>query len=280
VAGDGVIARVLVAALAGIVLAAGVLLAQRLGTEPSPPPQQAVHVEAALSPGARLFGDVLVAEVAVTVDPRRVDTGSVRLDSDFRPFALRSQSVERDGAKTIWRLELLCLNRACLPQQGKPRQIRIERGFVRFVRDGVPLSWALDWPPVEIASRLTAGDRVRPAMRLPEGPPPAVSWRIEPGLLAALLYCGAALLAAVALVLLALEVKRALAGRRVDSRSPLDRALAFLERARSVPERRKALDRLARVVPDAELADEARTLAWAEPPPGSAEAAALAERAR
>jgi len=275
-----VISRLLATLLAGVALAGGVLLVQRLRAEPAAPPQQAIRVEAAITPGARLFGDPVLAEVAVRVDPRRVDPASVRLDTDFRPYAVRSRSLEREGAEVVWRLELLCLTRACLPRSGDTRVVRIERGFVHYVRDGVALRQALDWPSLEVASRLTRSDRVRPQLRLPEGPAPAVSWRIRPGLLAAILYGAAALLAAAGLVLLALEARRALAGRRTDKRSPLERALAFLQRAKSVPERRKALDRLARVLPDEQLAGEARTLAWAEPPPGAAEADALAERAR
>ena len=49
--------------------------------------------------------------------------------------------------------------------------------------------------------------------------------------------------------------------------SPVGRALALLERARTPAERRAALDRLARAVDDDELADEARRLAWSEQAP-------------
>src|SRR5215475_11749760 len=52
-------------------------------------------VRTSVTPRRSLFGQVVTAKVRVLVDPRRIDTASVRVDPDFRPFAIRSESDTR-----------------------------------------------------------------------------------------------------------------------------------------------------------------------------------------
>jgi hypothetical protein len=281
----GLILRLAAAIGVGLVVGGAIVVVMRLSSEPAGPAmQEAVAVRAWLSAPTVLFGDPLRADVHVLVDRTRVDPEGVRLVGGFGPFRLRSRTVTRTDSGTTtslrYRLELLCLERACLPKQGEPAPVRFDRGFVLW---GANRRQALDWGGVEVASRLSAADRVRPALRLADEPPPDATFSASPTGTAALLFGGAALLVLAGLVLLGLEVRRVLRRRRerdpFAGLSPLARALALLERARTPAERRTALDRLAREVGDDELAEEVRQLAWSEPAPDAPHAASVAARA-
>lgn len=281
----GLIVRLVASVAVGLALGGAILLGMRLtGGGTGANLARPVTVRAALSAPAVLFGDPLRARVDVLVDRRRVDPAGVRLLSDFGPFAVRSRTRTRtdsgDTTSLRWDVELLCLERACLPKQGQPRPIRLERGFVLWGASGRE---ALDWPDVEVASRLSAADRVRPALRLADAPPPPATYSVSPAPLAAALLGGAALLGVAALALVAVEVGRALGRRRerdpLAGLSPVERALALHDRAGTPDERRRALDRLARAVEDGELAEEARQLAWSEQTPDDPRTAAVAAKA-
>jgi hypothetical protein len=112
---------------------------------------------------------------------------------------------------------------------------------------------------------------------------PAVTYRIAPGTLKALLAGASAalVLAAAALVALALPARRRPSGIDVP---PLEQAL-LLVRASTVngypADRRKALGRLARALRACgqdELAGDAVRLAWSAEPPSAEAAATFAER--
>lgn len=281
----GLILRLVASVAAGLLLGGAILLGLRLsGGGTGPALEEPVTVRAALSAPTVLFGDPLDARVDVLVDRSRVDPESVRVLGDFAPFRVRTTTRTRtdsgDTTSLRWELELLCLERACLPKQGQPKPVRLERGFVLWGPSGRE---ALNWPGVEVASRLSAADRVRPALRLADAPPPAATFRVSPSLVSALLLGLAALLALGAIALLTVEVRRVLARRRsrdpLFGLAPVARALALLDRARTPDERRRALDRLARAVEDEELSEEARTLAWSAPMPDQPDAAAVAAKA-
>jgi hypothetical protein len=69
--------------------------------------------------------------------------------------------------------------------------------------------------------------------------------------------------------------------RRVDRRTPLERALAHVRAARAYadPRRRRALERLAREVDDPELGSRIRELAWSPPSPEGADMDRVADQA-
>jgi hypothetical protein len=190
----------------------------------------AAAVVVALSPSPAHFGEIVTATVHGSGTP------------DFAPFVVRAHHGDT--------YELQCLDPACVPGPG-PRTVRV--GGRRLV----------------IVPRATARQVSQPSHafeRQTALPPPG--YRIRPGLLEALLLAAAAVLVLVA-AWLALPILRRLVPERIDSRTPLERALA-LSRAslgRGAGDRRRALDLLARALGRDTTARDALELAWSEPEP-------------
>jgi hypothetical protein len=182
------------------------------------------------SPNPSHFGQVVTATVQGPGTP------------SFAPFAV----VGRRGDE----YELQCLDPACLPA-GKPRVLTI--GGHRLVIT----------PRVSV-SQVGSPER---SFRRPTTPPPP-SYRVRPSLLRALLLAGAAGLVALGAVLVWPLVRRRRRARP-DTRTPLERALAFVRASlsREPADRRRALDLLARTVEPGAVGSEALSLAWSEPDP-------------
>ena len=190
----------------------------------------AAAVVVALSPSPAHFGEIVTATVQGSGPP------------DFAPFVVRAHHGDT--------YELQCLDPACVPGPG-PRTVKVGgRALV-------------------ILPRTTARQVAEPSRafeRQTALPPP--DYRIRPGLLEQLLLAAAAALAVVA-GWLAWPTLRRLVPERVDSRTPLERALA-LSRAslrRGAADRRRALDLLARALGRDAAARDALDLAWSEPEP-------------
>jgi hypothetical protein len=149
-----------------------------------------------------------------------------------------------------------------------------------FLRDVRARSTATaEWPPVDVASRLGTFDLQEARWRA-DLDPPAVTYRMSPGWLAAGLG-GSALLLALGACLLGWRLlerrpEDEVEAGPVETRPPLERALeqvGLVSPNGASPERRRALERLARELERVEqpaLAARARRLAWARgnPEPG------------
>ena len=146
--------------------------------------------------------------------------------------------------------ELQCLDPSCLPD-GKPRVLTI--GGHRLV----------------IAPRVSVSQVGSPerSFRRPTTPPPP-SYRVRPSLLRALLLAGAAGSSRSAPFWRGRSCT-ASPRARPDTRTPLERALAFVRASlsRGPDDRRRALDLLARTVEPGAGESEALSLAWSEPEP-------------
>jgi hypothetical protein len=182
------------------------------------------------SPNLSHFGQVVTATVRGPGTP------------SFAPFAV----VGRRGDE----YELQCLDPSCLPE-GKPRVLTI--GGHRLVIT-----------PRVSTSQVGSPER---SFRRPTTPTPP-SYRVRPSLLQALLLAGAAGLVALGTVL-AWPLVRRRRRARPDTRTPLERALAFVRASlsRGPDDRRRALDLLARTVEPGAGESEALSLAWSEPDP-------------
>jgi hypothetical protein len=201
----------------------------------------AAAVVVALSPNPAHFGQIVTATVRGEGTP------------NLAPFAV----LGRHG--NVYSLQ--CLDPACVPGAG-PRAVTV--GGRRLVI--VPRTTSKD-----------VADPLRSFRRETTLPPP--TYRIRPRLLQALLLAGALLLLAAAAVA-ALPAIRRLFPRRVDRRSPLERALALVRAStgRSSEDRRRALDLLARSLERPDTAGEALQLAWSQAEPGQAPIESLVQR--
>ena len=275
---------------AGAALVIGVLVvvAAWTGTRGGSPamPLRQLAVRTDIEPRTHLFGDPVTARVHVELDRRLVDPDSVRLLTRFRPYSVirteRRSARAGDVVVLRHRFTLLCVAGSCTPR-GLPRQLTTAPVRIRYrLRSGATRSTTARWPPSHVTTRLVGVElpsdpQASLPWRLP-AVPPAVSYRTAPGLVASALYGAVAVLALLAAVLVAPELRRllGLAARRRDPLarlSPLERAVVLLERALasgSAVEQRKALDRLARelrVRGDDELAGAARRVAWSSAAP-------------
>jgi len=239
-----------------------------------------VKVHATLAPRAAQYGDRVVALAELLVDPARVDPGSVKVVTDFSPYrAFGAPTVTRrsEGGLTElrYRWALDCLDRGCLPRE-TARRIVFAPVRAQY-RGGLATSV---WPALRVDTRVGPQDLARPALRFDVLPLPKPTQRISPGALHVLLLGGATLALLLAAALLVPELLAlAPAYRRVDRRTPLERALAHVRAARAhdAPPRRRALERLAREVDDPELGVRIRELAWSPSSPEGTEMERVAD---
>ena len=243
---------------------------------------RSMEIQTAVIPRTHVFGDPVTAQADFLVDPRRVDPDTIRVDAVFDPFT-RVGDVERvetragDLVRVRYRFHLACLAPACAPT-GDTRQIDVQSGQVFFQQPGrggrpVRTQDTVSWPPFTVVSRLGAFDATRARWRAATGTMPEVSYRIEPGTLAALLGLGSVLLLGLAGVLLTTLGPVRLRRERVvleapRELTPLERALELVRatsRNGAAGDHRMALERLSRellVVGEPTLAGRARQLAW------------------
>ena len=264
-----VVALVLVATLGG-------------GGDDAPAPRDDVAISTSLAPNPLFFGDLVTARAQVLVNRRELDPDTVLLEATFAPFSLvgRPQESRTSSGQTTSidvRYTLQCLVEACLPQPGG---ITLPKLLVhtRPSSDNL-VTYNHGWPRIDVVSR------VAPAALATDPPPwrqqvalPAVSYRLEPGKLAAALTLAAVLLVLGAFALVVREVtrRRRVLLERARFRSALARALelARASAARGPDDRRKELALLARVLafdPNGgrRLASDAARLAWGRSEPSA-----------
>jgi hypothetical protein len=292
-----VVAAVLVAGALAVV----VVLVLAAGGERESRLRQPVRARATAAPTVHQFGDRVVLELELMLDPSVVDPGSVELDPRFDPFTVVAQSrrrTESDGAVLErHRYTLVCLRIACLPGRS-PKTFPLGETEVGYrLRGGGSGGLSVAWPRVTGTSRLEAGELAQMLAQAPDRPfrenvtPPSASYRFDPATLAALLFGAALLLVFVAAALVSPELRRLLLlrARRRDpfaGMSPLQRALLLVERSLThgnADDQRTAIDQLARELRragDDELSAAARRLAWSPRAPADADRAPIEEAER
>jgi hypothetical protein len=224
------------------------------------------------------FGDPLVARLDVVVDPRSVDPASVEIQPSFGAYRIVGHTLERTsaaGERLANRYVLECLDPVCVPAGDRVDQ-RFQPASVSYrTRAGETVTHQVAWPRYLLSSRLTDAERRRPEQNLRfDATPPPADYRIDPGLLRALLAVAAALLALVTAILVGLALRPgAAAGAAGPSESRLQQALRAVRAstANGQPaERRKALGWLGRELRAIERpkeANEAGRLAWSADTP-------------
>jgi hypothetical protein len=296
------LALVVVAAAVAVVVLAGALAGR--DSEPEAAQVDPISATGGLDRRIVLFGDTLTATVDVVVDPTVIDPDDVEVAWSHEPWtAVGAPRVEqhRSGSTTYVRTTyvLRCLTVACVPVREK-ETVEFDPAEVSYaatVGSGTSrLSTDVEWPPLVVHTRISALDSgQRDALAAPWRADtvslPAVSYRVSPGLVVALLVVVGGLLLAVAAVV----SFRALPEREPPPEpepppppvvSPLEQALALLESTTSTngaQDRRRALELVAEALErwgDPDLAQTARTLAWSEARPEGEEIDELAARLR
>ena len=255
-------------------------------------PARPLMVSTSISPRPSFFGDVLTARSEVLVDANRVDPKSVRVETDFFPYTqtsapLRSSSRSGPLVALGYRFPISCLSGDCAPGPGI-RRVVLPLLVVRArLRDGRATVVRARWPQIAVAPRVDESAlRTSPLGWRRQLAVPAVSYRVSPGtLLAVVLACAAALMLA-ALALVAVEYARwtRLRETRASALSRLGLALALARESmrRNPDDRRKALALLARVLDSQDpqgdrLASAAEKLAWSRERPDPDRMGALAD---
>jgi len=260
-----------------------------------PTDQSTLRVVASTEPGVQSFGEPIVAKVEVSFNASVVDPDRIRPEQDFSPY-------ERAGAPTVERVNagktaritfsypLRCLGEGCEPTKLSGVLV-FPQGRVRYFFNSDPSGRGsystIDWPGFTVTGRVSDQSVADIAWRADRSELAAITYRSEPRTLAILALALATTLAAGAAILAwLLWGRRRETDRLVDdeSRTPLS---LLLEAARvsalngDLPRRRRALESVARElgrVGFADLAADARTLAWSPRDATSADVEELARR--
>jgi hypothetical protein len=306
--------RVLLGAAAAGLVALVVVLVVWDRVQSSEPSAESPAIEARtdLSPRTVLFGDTVTALVEVTLDPNRVDPDSVRVEADFAPWkrvATPERSRSDDGAKTSLRFSyvLRCLGNRCITNDED--LVILDKAIQAFGRARVTYallggaagggrgSLQAPWPRLLVGARFSARDAQAVGSssggwRADLDSMPAVTYRMSPGPLSAMLLVGGALVASAGGVFAyRLRPRRTAstipeAGPPEPVLAPLERALALLEateRVDGAADQRRALELVADALAERgnpKLASTSRALAWSRPVPAINETNGLAVQAR
>jgi hypothetical protein len=275
-------------AVGGLALIAAVIVWRTGWFRPSPqlPDSARMAASATISPRSHYFGDVVDARLELLFRNDRVPPSSVRVTAPFDPYSVVSHSVSRADAgnttRLTYRYRIWCVTVACLPQG--ERKLGPPRAVVTYTPvGGRPRTLFPRWPRLTLASRRLFNPLggARPLLDAQVRPLPAVTYRIQPGLLAVLAAAGSLALLLLAVALLVPSIPRSLGirrpswlRRRVRALTPLEQALARVRAATSNGggDERRALEQLAvelAVTGEDGLARDARRLAWSPGRPSS-----------
>lgn len=252
----------------GIAMAAAttVLL---LGAETASPeiaPAAPVAVRAAFDPPVLGFGDPVTARIVVLLDRDTVRPQTLRVVDGLAPLTALAAPVT---TRTVsGRLETVTITQrlSCLSAPCIGRALTFPP--VRVTVSGREVTTR--WRPLQMRGRVDAADLAAPSPPfVADTDPGAPTYAVSPSAAAIVLDVVAALAAAAAVALLALQLLARRRRRpRVRAGGDLARAIRLVRESerRDVPDRRRALGLLARLLDDG-LGRAASELAWSQPRP-------------
>jgi hypothetical protein len=251
------------------------------------------RVSTSLAPRWLYFGDHVTAHVDVLFDERQLDPASVRLETSFAPW----EQIDRARVSTMkngttehrsWTFTLACLSIDCVPRGTAVQRFHVPAVTVMAqTLGGGSVAIHKAWSTLRVAGRFspTTTPGLRPVFRV-NAAPPAPRYRVDPGGLTIALLAIGTLLVGAALVVVGVETRRWLAGRKTTvAPAPLVRALTLLREAkqREPEDRRRAASFVARTLPRTGngLASQAAEVAWSpdDPAPDRLEGLARAVEA-
>ena len=262
-----------IGAIAGAAAIVGLLALSHGGTGTIAAPAAPLVASATLDPLAPAFGDRINATITIEIDRRRARTQTLRLRYELAPLQAigppRTIRVTRGSVELVTiAVPVVCISDACLAPGGvaqlRPGPVEASIATAAGVR-----SVSAAWPLLSVHDRVRTAD-VNASHPAPEADasPLSPTYRVSPATLATVLDVVAALLGVAAVGLAAWELELR-ARRRRAPKGPLARAIRLARSAQALPgpERRRALELLARALGRGELQTEATRLAWSEPTP-------------
>jgi hypothetical protein len=232
------------------------------------------------------FGAVIGTHVVVLFDRARVRPGSLRIVADAVPLsplsaAQTTRVVNGDTITVAVARTYSCFSSACVASSGDATPALPRVAATVVTQDGKTVRAVASWPTLHVRGRVSRADLARSSPPfLADTTPGSPSYRVSPSTLGWLLDGLAVALALAAAVLGANTARRLMRRRRVEPKADeLERALRLAREAeaRPVPDRRRALGLLARLLGsrDGRLSGTASELAWAEAEPEGAALATL-----
>jgi hypothetical protein len=262
---------------------AAVLVVGGSANAPAIAPPAAVAVHAAFEPATVEFGDRIQAHVVIALDRRAVRPQTLRFAYGLAPLVpLGAARITRSASGDLELISVVepvtCVSSECVAHDAVTTLTFPPVHATASRANGVSARVSARWPALAVRGRVTSSDLASAAPAFTANTsPPAPSYRVSPGTLASVLEVLAAVCAAGAVALAAWQAvvfARGRPSRRVD---PLERALRLAREAETlpVPQRRRALGLLARLLRRHDLSSAASDLAWSERTPEPDELEAL-----
>lgn len=268
----------MLAVLAGAAALAALLALSHGATGTIEAPSAALLARASFDPPAVAFGDHITATIAIEIDRSRARTQTLRVRYNLAPLqpigAPRTIRLTRGDVELMTiAVPVACISDACLAAGGVA-QLRLAAVEASIATAAGVRTASVAWPPLAVRDRVEAADvkAAQPPLEADASPLPA-SYRVAPATLASVLEVASALLGLAAVGLAAWQLELLARRRRKATEGRLARAIRLARSAQALraPERRRALELLARALPRGELQREATRLAWSEPTPEPAE---------
>jgi len=269
--------RAALAILAGAAALAGLLAMSPAATGATVAPRVPLIARASFDLSAPEFGDRISATITIEIDRRRTRADTLHLSYDLAPLQPvgppRTIRVARGNVELITvSVPVACISDACLAASGIA-QLHLAPAKASIVTTAGVRSVSFAWPSLAVRDRVRTADvsALQPPVQADASPPPP-SYRASPATLATILDVVAALLGVSAVGLAAWETVCARRRRRAPE-IELVRAIRLARSAQGLgpPERRRALELVARALGRGELQSRATRLAWSEPTPEPAE---------
>jgi hypothetical protein len=268
-----------VVALAAAGAIAGVLVIGGSTSVPAIAPTAPIVVRASFDPPASAFGDRIYARVVVALDASVVAPQTLRFSDDLAPLTqLAAPQTQRVASGTLELttvvVEVACLTAPCAARNGVTHLVLPHVRASVSERNGTVVSASSAWPTLEVRGRVLTSDlaAATPPFQADTTPPP-LTYRWAPATFATVLDGLAALFALAAVGIGASQALGRARRRRPAAADALERALRLAREAETLPapDRRRALDLLARLLGRDGLSRTASQLAWSEPEPESDE---------
>jgi hypothetical protein len=237
-------------------------------------PSAPLIARANFNPPAAAFGDRISATISIEIDRTRARAQTLRLSYGLAPLKAigppRMTRVMRGDVELMTiAVPVACITDACLAARGVA-QLRLAPARASIATAAGMRSVSAAWPPLAVRDRVLSADvhATQPPVEADASPLPA-TYRVSPATLATILDVVAALLGLSAVGLAAWELERLARRRRGEPEGSLGRAIRLARSAQALPgpERRRALELLARALGRGELQSQATRLAWSEPTP-------------